>query len=86
MTASRAEEITTTRAETIRDVAPRVRRRRRRVRIDARRVQTSHNSVLTEWAVATLCAITGNIDRPGGLYHNPGILDIPKLIEKFSRR
>lgn len=49
-------------------------------------VQTSHNSVLTEWAVATLAAITGNIDRPGGLYYNPGVVDTPALIEKFTKR
>lgn len=49
-------------------------------------VQTGHNTTLTEWAVMTLNAITGNIDRPGGLYFNPGALDIPKLIERFTRR
>ncbi len=49
-------------------------------------VQTSHNSVLTEWALASLTAMTGNIDRPGGLYYNPGVIDTPKLIEKFTRR
>ena len=49
-------------------------------------VQTSHNTTLTEWAVMTLNAITGNIDRPGGVYFNPGAIDIPALIERFSRR
>jgi anaerobic selenocysteine-containing dehydrogenase len=49
-------------------------------------VQTSHNTTLTEWAVMTLNAITGNIDRPGGVYFNPGALDVPALIERFSRR
>lgn len=49
-------------------------------------VQTGHNTTLTEWAVMTLNAITGNIDRPSGLYFNPGVLDIPKLIERFTRR
>lgn len=49
-------------------------------------VQTSHNSTLTEWAVMTLNAITGNIDRPGGVYFNPGAFDIPALIERFTRR
>ncbi len=49
-------------------------------------VQTSHNTTLTEWAVMTLNAITGNIDRPGGVYFNPGVLDVPSLIERFSRR
>lgn len=49
-------------------------------------VQTSKNSTLTEWAVMTLNAITGNIDRPGGVYFNPGAIDVPGLIEKFTKR
>jgi len=49
-------------------------------------VQTSHNSTLTEWAVFILNAITGNIDRPGGLYFNPGALDNTALIHKFTKR
>jgi formate dehydrogenase len=49
-------------------------------------VQTSFNTTLTEWAVMTLNAITGNIDRPGGVYFNPGAIDVPKLIERFSKR
>ncbi len=49
-------------------------------------VQTSHNTTLTEWAVATLAAITGNIDRPGGLYYNYGVVDTPALIRKFTKR
>ena len=34
----------------------------------------------------SLNAITGNIDKPGGVYFNPGAIDIPVLIEKFSKR
>ena len=49
-------------------------------------VQTSFNTTLTEWAVMTLNAITGNIDRPGGVYFNPGAFDVPSLIEQFSKR
>jgi anaerobic selenocysteine-containing dehydrogenase len=49
-------------------------------------VQTSHNATLTEWAVMTLNAITGNIDRPGGVYFNPGAVDVPSLIEGMSKR
>jgi formate dehydrogenase len=49
-------------------------------------VQTSPNSTLTEWAVQTLNAITGNVDRPGGVYFNPGAIDVPKLIKKFTKR
>ena len=47
-------------------------------------VQTSRNSTLTEWAVQTLNAMTGNIDRPGGVYFNPGAIDVPELIKKFT--
>lgn len=49
-------------------------------------VQTSHNTVLTEWAVMTLNAVTGNIDRPGGMFFNPGAIDVPALIRNFTRR
>jgi formate dehydrogenase len=35
-------------------------------------VQTAPNTTLTEWAVTTLNAITGNIDRPGGMIFHPG--------------
>lgn len=48
-------------------------------------VQTSRNSTLTEWAVAALCALTRNIDRPGGLYYNRGVFDMPALIKRFTR-
>jgi len=49
-------------------------------------VQTSPNTTLTEWAVQTLNAVTGNIDRPGGVYFNPGAIDVPALIEQFTKR
>jgi anaerobic selenocysteine-containing dehydrogenase len=49
-------------------------------------VQSSHNTTLTEWAVQTLNAITGNIDRPGGVYFNPGFFDVPALIARFTKR
>jgi formate dehydrogenase len=49
-------------------------------------VQTSRHTTLTEWAVMVLNAITGNIDRPGGVYFNPGAIDVPALVERFARR
>jgi len=49
-------------------------------------VQTSPNTTLTEWAVVTLNTLTGNVDRPGGVYFNPGAIDVPSLIEKFTKR
>jgi len=49
-------------------------------------VQTSHNTTLTEWAVLTLNAITGNIDRPGGVYFHGGGIDNTELVHKFTQR
>lgn len=49
-------------------------------------VQTSQNTTLTEWAVQVLNAVTGNVDRTGGVYFNPGVIDVPALIEKFTKR
>ncbi|RJP22306.1 MAG: hypothetical protein C4520_08330 [Candidatus Abyssobacteria bacterium SURF_5] len=42
-------------------------------------VNTSRNCTLTYWLVEALNAVTGNIDRPGGLLFNPGILDLDLL-------
>ncbi|MGH1348830.1 MAG: molybdopterin-containing oxidoreductase family protein [Nannocystales bacterium] len=86
MTPERAEEITTVPASTTREIARQFAAADGAYVSTRVGVQTSHNTVLTEWAVATLCAITGNIDRPGGLYHNPGVLDVSALIEKFTKR
>lgn len=86
ITPERASEITTLPADVIRDVARQLARSGAAYVSTRVGVQTSFNSVLTEWAVAVLVAITGNIDRPGGLYHNPGIIDVPVLIEKFTKR
>ncbi len=48
-------------------------------------VQTSRNTTLTEWAVLTLNIITGNVDKPGGVFFNPGALDNTALIHKFTK-
>lgn len=86
MTADRTEEITSVPASTTRELARQFAAADGAYVSTRVGVQTSHNTVLTEWAVATLCALTGNIDRPGGLYHNPGVLDVPALVDKFTKR
>ena len=49
-------------------------------------VQTSPNTTLTEWAVATLNAITGNVDRPGGMIFHGGATQPAKyLLESVVR-
>lgn len=45
-------------------------------------------SSANEWAIEALNAITGNIDRPGGAFFNPGVVDDPrpkKTIEPNQR-
>ncbi len=49
-------------------------------------VQTSANTTLTEWAVLTLNIITGNVDKKGGVYFNPGAINSTDLIHKFTKR
>ncbi len=46
-------------------------------------VNVSTNSTLTYWLVEALNAVTGNVDKPGGLVFNPGILDI-NLLSKIA--
>jgi anaerobic selenocysteine-containing dehydrogenase len=85
-TPERTEEITTLPAAEVRELARAFAEAGGAYASTRVGVQTSHNSVLTEWAVATLAAITGNVDRPGGLFHNPGVIDVPALIQKFTKR
>ncbi len=41
-------------------------------------VTQQRHSTVAEWAIQALNAITGNIDRPGGLFYNPGAIDEPR--------
>lgn len=43
-------------------------------------VQTGPNTTLTEWAVTTLNAITGNVDRPGGMIFHGGATQPAKYL------
>jgi anaerobic selenocysteine-containing dehydrogenase len=42
-------------------------------------INTSRHGTLTYWLIEALNAVTGNLDRPGGLMFNPGILDLDLL-------
>jgi len=46
-------------------------------------INLSPNCTLTYWLVEALNAVTGNVDKPGGLVFNPGILDL-NLLSKVS--
>lgn len=39
----------------------------------------------TEWAIQVLNTITGNIDRPGGAFFNPGVVDDPRPKKTIER-
>lgn len=45
-------------------------------------------ATVNEWAIEALNAITGNIDRAGGAYYNPGVVDEPrpKQMIEWDRR
>ncbi len=42
-------------------------------------INVSTNCTLTYWLVEALNSVTGNVDKPGGLLFNPGILDMNLL-------
>ncbi len=52
-------------------------------------VNVSTNCTLTYWLLEALNAVTGNVDKPGGLLFNPGILDmnlLSKVAAGFKKR
>jgi formate dehydrogenase len=49
-------------------------------------IHTSRNCTLTYWLIEALNAITGNVDRPGGLIFNPGAIDLTKITDSPEQR
>ena len=41
-------------------------------------VSQQRYATVNEWAIEALNAITGNIDRHGGIFYNPGVVDEPR--------
>jgi len=50
-------------------------------------VTQQRHATVNEWAINALIAITGNVDRAGGIFFNPGVVDEPhpKTVIDFSR-
>ena len=44
-------------------------------------LHTSRNCTVTYWLVEALNALTGNVDRPGGLIFNPGAIDLTMITD-----
>jgi anaerobic selenocysteine-containing dehydrogenase len=49
-------------------------------------IYTSRNATLTYWLIEALNAVTGNVDRPGGLIFNPGAVDLTKITDAPEAR
>lgn len=49
-------------------------------------INTSRHGTLTYWLVEALNAVTGNLDRPGGLLFNPGIVNLDLLSRMAAGR
>jgi len=49
-------------------------------------IHTSRNCTVTYWLIEALNAITGNIDKPGGLVFNPGAIDLTKVMDPPEKR
>jgi len=79
MTPAAAESICGVAAETIVRVAETFAGAKTACAVCKLGINTSHHGTLTYWLVEALNAITGNVDRPGGLLFNPGVLDLDML-------
>ena len=49
-------------------------------------IHTSRNCTVTYWLIEALNAVTGNVDRPGGLIFNPGAIDLTKVTDPPEER
>lgn len=49
-------------------------------------IDTSRNCTVTYWLIEALNAITGNLERPGGLYFNPGAIDLTMMTDSPEER
>jgi formate dehydrogenase len=74
-----AEDICGVPAETIMRIAEEFARVESACAICKLGINTSRHGTLTYWLIEALNALTGNLDRPGGLIFNPGVLDLDLL-------
>ena len=75
----KVEKLTGVPAAQVRDIARTFATAPSAVAVGRSGVSLSRSSTLGEWGIAILNAITGNVDRPGGVYFNRGPVDLPRL-------
>lgn len=71
-----AEKICGVPADTIRQIAEEFATAESACAVAKLGLHTSRNCTVTYWLIEALNAVTGNLERPGGLYFNPGAFDI----------
>jgi anaerobic selenocysteine-containing dehydrogenase len=81
-----AERICGVPAGTIRQIAEEFAKAESACAVAKLGIHTSRNGTLTYWLVEALNAVTGNVDRPGGLIFNPGAIDLTKVTDPPEER
>jgi len=86
LTPEAAEKICGVPADTIRQIAEEFATAESACAVAKLGIHTSPNCTLTYWLVEALNAVTGNIDKPGGLIFNPGAIDLTKVTDPPEKR
>ena len=86
LTPEAAETICGVPADTIRQIAEEFAKAESACAVAKLGIHTSRNCTLTYWLIEALNAVTGNLDRPGGLIFNPGAIDLTKITDSPEKR
>jgi len=86
LTPEAAETICGVPADEIRQIAEEFAKAESACAIAKLGIHTSRNCTLTYWLIEALNAVTGNVDRPGGLIFNPGAVDLTKITDSPEQR
>jgi anaerobic selenocysteine-containing dehydrogenase len=86
LTPEAAETICGVPADEIRQIAEEFAKAESACAIAKLGIHTSRNCTLTYWLIEALNAVTGNVDRPGGLIFNPGAIDLTKVTDSPEQR
>lgn len=84
-TPERVAEATGIDAETTRRIAREFAAAPSGFALGATGVTQQRHATAMEWAIQALNAVSGNIDRPGGAFYNPGVVDEPHAKKSIQR-
>ena len=86
LTPEAAEKICGVSADTIRQIAEEFAVAESACAVAKLGLHTSRNCTVTYWLIEALNAITGNLEKPGGLYFNPGAMDLTMFTDSPEAR